>query len=93
MKSDLLNYNSLIPALIRSAFIPRFSSIRKSVEEYSPYLTAVFSVCEECPLKLLERLMDANNTLDAGKANALMADFTDKMDKIADRAQAVNVSH
>ena len=37
--------------------------------------------------------MDANNTLDAGKANALMADFTDKMDKIVDRAQAVNVSH
>ncbi|KAL5262010.1 hypothetical protein ACHWQZ_G007649 [Mnemiopsis leidyi] len=50
------------------------------------------SVCEECPLKLLERLMDANNTLDAGKANAVMADFTDKMDKIVERAQAVNDS-
>ena len=36
--------------------------------------------------------MDANNTLDAGKANAVMADFTDKMDKIVERAQAVNVS-
>ena len=49
------------------------------------------SVCGDCPLYLLERLIDANNTLNAGKASALMAEYTEKMENIMDRAQAVNV--
>ncbi|XP_063691882.1 laminin-like protein epi-1 isoform X2 [Bolinopsis microptera] len=47
------------------------------------------SVCGDCPLKLLERLIDVNNTLDAGKTSALMSDFAQKMDSIKDRAKDV----
>ena len=48
-------------------------------------------MCGDCPLKLLERLIDANNTLDAGKTSALMSDFAQKMDNVKDRAKDVEV--
>jgi hypothetical protein len=49
------------------------------------------SVCGDCPLELLERLMDVNTTMDAGKDSALVADYTDKLNDIKDKAKDIAV--
>lgn len=41
---------------------------------------------------LLERLMDVNTTIDAGKEFALTADYQEKMNKIKDKAKEIEVS-